>query len=270
MVTEAEKTEHAKYMGLLAPKDAYFPPSDTILRPDFNTMSIVSLDRYLKKRFISWTNRIKAMPTSIAEVKDCKNRLMQYIISIKPIRANECTPEIYQEYIDEYNRAIKEWDDYSTETPGNCKRESINRLQVLISQTNAERKELINLYQKYIDMINKELLKPILKAGKYEHKEIFQDLLDANFIEGDILSWMHCFYGIDYSEAKRIIWKAQKSELLYFIEKYCPSFVDGTRKIKELNLIFKTEDEKPIGTNDKKPKNKTSKTQKIDEILKIM
>jgi len=90
----------------------------------------------------------------------------------------------------------------------------------------------------------------------------------ANFIKPDLNSWLFWFGGIQTNTPKQMEWLKSIPELLYFISKLCPDdFKPGKRKIKEINIIFKTINGNKVDSSHAQVKPRDKKNA-IDKLLK--
>lgn len=243
MITDAQRKmidDGLKRGKLLAPKEVIFPDKVQFgYKP--NTDELRSVINYLEKNFSKWLGKLETMPTTDPERKKRKEDLVKYVFEQNERYRILCTPENYLLNVAHGKSYIAEWESYPLDMAANCRRESINNLELIISKIDRDRTELRSLYHSYIDKIKNSVLTPTLKAGNYNHKEIFNRLVaDKIIIKGNFDSWNSFFVGADFSDRKKItIDVKRRTEFLYFIKLYCPEFDKGTtRKIKELKEII--------------------------------
>ena len=233
-------------------------------------MTFSTYKKKLENNFLDYQKFIISISLTDADVKYKKKKQYDYLKKLQDEFKNrwieiskETGRDLMMESTQEIKDSIARWDAFDVNWKNDCKDNSIQRLENIIEMDIT--KSYKELFQSYLDrMQDKKTV--MLQAGNFDHKKKF-DLLKLNaIIEGNFNSWNYYFNGADCKNPEPITWNWKKSELLYFLSKYCVDFgtyEEKNRKISDANKIFgnilKTTDEIA---------GKTKNTTVIAEILK--
>jgi hypothetical protein len=275
-----------KYQQMTDEQKAIFKKDWNYFKRDLD-MSFSTYKQKFEKHYLDFQNHLISLSLTDADVKSKKKiqidnlkaeqekyssdwiriskEIKQDYIKQHPDEdpAKVITRDLMLESVEQINFAIAQWDSFNTDWKNESIDDAISRLEALVIE--AKTSSYKNLFQSYLERLQGKKT-GILQAGNFDHKKIFDDLNLKEIIEGDFNSWNYYFTGAECSNHKPITWKWKKSELLYFLSKYCIDF--GTaeqknRKIFEANQIFVN----VLKNNDEIAKS-TTKTREIDKMLK--
>ncbi|MDO9152305.1 MAG: hypothetical protein Q7U47_01090 [Paludibacter sp.] len=254
--------------SLSAPTSEVKFPSDYLSRTDLN-LSFSIYKQKLEKNFVDYQNFIISISLTDPDIKVKNKKQIDYLKAeqekyskVWSEVSNHTGRDLMLESVEEIKNAIARWDAFDIDWKNKCNEDSIDRLEKLILKAGTSSYK--NLFQSYLDRLQGKKT-GILITGNFDHKRIFDALKLNEIIDGDFNSWNYYFTGSECSNRKQITWKWKKSELLYFLSKYCVDFgtyEEKNRKISEANQIFGN----VLKNNHEKTKS-TAKTREIDKII---
>ncbi len=163
-------------LSLKAPRFITFKSVILTYLLEKNKNSIVVMKKQFELKYNAFVFKLSVMPANETERRKSKNKLAEYLKVQLADFENKCSKELLQEHKKDAEQWLSEWDNYTLDLAEKCRLESINELEFELSTISAERTELRNLYQHYIEKLKPQKKLQIHSCIQLLPKDSFYNL----------------------------------------------------------------------------------------------